>query len=323
MKILETKEAVDLLKKGEVVAIPTETVYGLAADARSNKAVSKIFEAKGRPADNPLIVHIGSITQVDNLAINVNKNARLLMEHFWPGPLTIILQSSSIVSELTTAGLPTVGLRMPNHKVTLELLRTSGLPLAAPSANISGKPSPTSIDHVIYDMKSRISGVVDGGVCEFGIESTVIDMTSDVPVILRPGNISKQKIETIIGPVDSSDKDTHRPKAPGMKYKHYSPKAKVFIVKGSLDFFKATIQSYQKKNKLKVGVLCQESTKNLYKQADLIELIGSKGKNLYAALRSFDAQHIDVILSEYFNDEAVMNRLLKASEERILSEVEY
>lgn len=322
MRNLKIKEAIDLLAKGEVVAIPTETVYGLAADARSDKAVSKIFEAKGRPADNPLIVHVGNRAQVRRLTTNVSKNARLLMKHFWPGPLTIILESSGVVSKLVTAGLPTVGIRMPNHKVALELLRTSGLPLAAPSANISGKPSPTSIDHVIHDMGNRIAGVVEGGICEIGIESTVIDMTLDVPVILRPGSISRQQIEAVIGPVHLSSSEIQRPKAPGMKYAHYAPKAEVFIIKGSLKFFKSTIQAYKKKNSLKVGVLCHMSSTSLYQKADVVKGIGNKGKNLYAALREFDEQQVDVILSEYFDDEAVMNRLLKASEERVLSEVE-
>ena len=322
MKSLKIQEAIDLLKNGEVIAIPTETVYGLAADARSDKAVSKIFEAKGRPADNPLIVHIGDMAQVDHLATDVSEDARLLMNHFWPGPLTVIVKNARLVSRFATAGLPTIGLRMPDHPIALELLRTSGLPLAAPSANISGKPSPTLVDHVLHDMGNRIAGIVDGGMCELGIESTVIDMTSDVPVILRPGCISSQQIEAVIGPVDTLSSETHQPKAPGIKYTHYAPKAKVIVIDGSLKFFRSIIRYYKKEEGLKVGVLCHTSNIDRYQTADISRRIGHKGKHLYATLRSFDEHHVDVILSECFDNEAVMNRLLKASEERILREVE-
>jgi len=319
MKHLTIKEATDLLINGEVVAIPTETVYGLAADARSDVAVSKIFEAKGRPSDNPLIVHIGDIAQVDSLATDVSKKARLLMDHFWPGPLTVILSSAGIISELVTAGLTTVGLRMPNHNIALKLLRKSDIPLAAPSANVSGTPSPTRPVHVVQDMKGRIAGVVDGGICDIGLESTVIDMTTDIPVILRPGSITRAEIETVIGDVDSSDATSEKPKAPGMKYAHYSPTAKIFIVRGSLSFFRSIIQEH-KWNGLKVGVLCHASSQILYKRAHIVLPLGKQGKNLYYSLREFDNQGADVILSEDFGNEAVMNRLLKASENRVISE---
>jgi len=321
MKELTIKEAIDLLEDGEVVAIPTETVYGLAADARFDVAVSKIFEAKGRPSDNPLIVHIGDIAQVDRLATDVSEKARLLMDHFWPGPLTVILSSTGIISGLVTAGLTTVGLRMPSHQISLELLRKSGMPLAAPSANISGKPSPTCAMHVKNDMQNRITGFVDGGVCDIGLESTVIDMTTDVPIILRPGSITRAEIETVIGAVDSSDAISEKPKAPGMKYAHYAPKAKIFIVKGSLSFFRSLIQEH-KGNGRRIGVLCHMSSRALYKKAHVVLPLEKQGKNLYDSLREFDHQGADVILSEDFGNDAVMNRLLKASDNRVLSEDE-
>jgi len=319
MKTLTIQKAIDLLVGGEIVAIPTETVYGLAADARSDEAVSKIFKAKGRPSDNPLIVHIGDIAQVDHLAIDVSEKARLLMDHFWPGPLTVILSSTDIISGLVTAGLTTVGLRMPSHQIALKLLRKSGIPLAAPSANISGKPSPTSAMHVRNDLKDRITGFINGGTCNIGLESTVIDMTTDVPIILRPGSITRAEIEIVIGDVDSSDATFEKPKAPGMKYAHYAPKAKIFIVRGSLNFFRSLIKE-RKENGLRVGVLCHTSSRALYKKAHVVLPLEKQGKNLYDSLREFDNQGADVILSEDFGNEAVMNRLLKASENRVLNE---
>ncbi|MCL2560613.1 MAG: L-threonylcarbamoyladenylate synthase [Turicibacter sp.] len=321
MKTLTIEEANELLAAGEVVAIPTETVYGLAADARSDAAVRKIFTAKGRPADNPLIVHIGDIGQVDELVTGVTDKARLLMTHFWPGPLTVILPSTNRVSNLVTAGLTTLGLRMPSHETASELLRTSGIPLAAPSANLSGKPSPTSAAHVRHDMTGRIAGVVDGGVCNVGLESTVIDMTSDMPVILRPGGVSQAQIEAVIGSVDVAEGSAEKPRSPGMKYTHYSPDAQVYLVDGSDLYFERMIDKYQH-NGLKVGVLCGDLHIAKYPIGVVTKGIGNQGRHLYAALRAFDAQGVEVVLCEFFEDAAVMNRLLKASEERVLREVE-
>lgn len=320
MKNLTIEEAIELLIDGEVVAIPTETVYGLAADARNDEAVGRIFKAKGRPSDNPLIVHIGDMAQVDRLVTDVSEGARLLMDHFWPGPLTIILPSSGVVSELVTAGLTTVGLRMPSHKAALALLRQSGMPLAAPSANRSGKPSPTCAAHVVHDLEGRIAGVIDGGICEVGLESTVMDMTTDVPVILRPGNISQRELESVIGHVAISNGFSDQPKAPGMKYAHYSPDAEVYLVKGDHQHVAKVIRDFKEKN-LKIGIVCCDATKASYELADVVKEIGETGKHLYAVLRSFDAQGVDVVLCEFFDDMAIMNRLKKASEERILIEV--
>jgi len=321
MKILSIKEGISLLEAGEIVAIPTETVYGLAADARSDVAVSKIFAAKKRPADNPLIVHIGDIAQVDGLAINVSEKTRLLMDHFWPGPLSIILPCTDVVSKLVTAGLKTVAIRMPNHKTALELLRTSRIPLAAPSANISGRPSPTRPEHVIHDLENRIAGVIDGGVCEIGLESTVIDMTTSTPIILRPGSITQTEIEAIVGDVIVSDLIEAKPKSPGKKYKHYAPNAQVFIVKGSLEFFKSLIIK-NKNQGLKIGVLCHMSNHNFYNSAHVALAINNNGRELYETLREFDKYDVDIILCEEFDNVAVMDRLLMASEERVLVEME-
>ena len=321
MKNLTLAEAAELLLSGEVVAIPTETVYGLAADATSSVAVSKIFKTKGRPADNPLIVHISNIAQVDALACDISASARLLMETFWPGPLTIILKTNGVVSKLVTADLATVGLRIPNHKLTLALLQAIKIPLAAPSANLSGKPSPTSAAHVKHDLKQLIPGVVDGGVCQVGLESTVIDMTAKIPTILRPGGICKQQIEAVIGQVAVADATAAKPRAPGMKYTHYSPDARVYLVKGSVEHFRKTVASFQAKN-LKVGVMHSENTSEHDVGADVVKTVDQQGQRLYAAMREFDADGVAVILCEFFTDDVVMNRLLKASEERILSEME-
>jgi len=326
MKKLTTKEAINLLAVGEIIAIPTETVYGLAADARKSRAVKKIFKAKGRPTDNPLIVHIGHIEQAEKLAKNISDEARLLMKHFWPGPLTLILEDNGKVSKWVTAGLDTIGIRMPNHERTLQLLRKSEIPLAAPSANLSGKPSPTCFEHVERDLVGKIPGGVNGGVCEVGLESTIIDMTVVPPVILRPGGIKRHEIEAIIGKVALADgsietnesSEKLKPKAPGMKYAHYAPNAEVFIVNGDIAYFKSLINNYRKLGK-KVGVVCRKSNQYFYKRAHLVKSVSVDGKQLYKVFRQFDDTEIDIILCEMFEDEAVMNRLMKASEEKVLS----
>ena len=321
MKFLTTNETINLLKQGEIVAIPTETVYGLAADARDDDAVAKIFEAKGRPSDNPLIVHIGDVAQVDELAPAVTKETRILMDTFWPGPLTVILPSAGTVSNLVSAGLPTVGIRIPAHPLTLSLLKESGIPLAAPSANLSGKPSPTKASHVAADLAGKVKGILDGGICDIGLESTVIDMTTAIPTILRPGEISKEEIESVIGPVLVADGSTEKPKAPGMKYAHYAPKAKVHIVDGSYRFLRKTFERYLILG-IRVGVLSDKLIPSKYSYPHLTIKRLENGKNLYNAFREFDDEGVHVILCEYQYDEAIMNRLMKASEERVLREVE-
>ena len=321
MKMLNLKDAIDLLADGEIVAIPTETVYGLAADARCDMAVNKIFEAKKRPSDNPLIVHIGDVSQVDSLATDISEKARLLMGHFWPGPLTLILPCANVVSKLVTAGLNTIALRIPKHKIALKLLSTSGIPLAAPSANISGKPSPIRPEHVMHDMENRIAGIIAGGVCEIGLESTVIDMTAPTPVILRPGSITQEEIEAVIGPINIPDFVYEHPKSPGTKYTHYAPDAQLFIVKGSHKFFKSIILENKKKG-LRIGVLCHMSNHNFYRRANVSIGISNNGRKLYDTLRKFNRYELDIILSEEFEDAVVMDRLMKASNKRVLVESE-
>ena len=331
--LTDNLEAAALLRAKEVVAFPTETVYGLGADATSNEAVAKIFAAKGRPSDNPLIVHIGDITQLDQVVREVPKKAKHLMEHFWPGPLTIILPKKEGLSDSVTAGLDTVGVRIPDHIIALELLKEVNLPIAAPSANASGKPSPTTAKHVADDLNGKIAGIVDGGATGVGVESTVIDCTTEIPTILRPGGISKEEIEAVIGDVniDAALKNLKiAPKSPGMKYTHYAPNAPMTLIKGSHRFFQQCINEAREQGKT-VGVLSTEESKDDY-QADVILTCGHKNdilsvaKNLYETLRAFNAYKLDIIYSESFDEEgigqAVMNRLVKASGHRIIIEDE-
>lgn len=244
--------AAEILKSGGLVAIPTETVYGLAANALDGNAVSKIFAAKGRPVDNPLIVHISSLSEWEPLVEHIPEKAKILAEKFWPGPLTIILPKSDIIPKATSGGLSTVGVRMPSHPVARKIIELSGCPLAAPSANSSGLPSPTVARHVIKDMAGRIDAVVDGGECDFGIESTVISLASDPPRLFRPGGITVEQIEAAIGKIEidpavlNGVSENEKPLSPGMKYKHYSPKAEIFIVSGSLQDFVLYTDLYKK-----------------------------------------------------------------------------
>lgn len=233
----ELAEAATMIKNGGTVAFPTETVYGIGADALNPDAVAKIFAAKGRPADNPLIVHIASKDEVLELAVDINKNAFLLMDKFWPGPLTLILKTNDHIPKITTGGLDTVGLRMPANNVAIELIKASGTVIAAPSANTSGKPSPTTAEHVIHDLDGKVDAIIDGGDAEIGLESTVVDATREVPVILRPGHISAEDIRNCIGKIeigytDKVIENKEIARSPGMKYTHYSPETRVILVEG-------------------------------------------------------------------------------------------
>ncbi len=328
--IEELKKHAKLLKEGKTVIFPTETVYGLGANALDEKAVSKIYEAKGRPSDNPLIVHINNITKVYDLAENISDKAKLVMEKFWPGPLTVILKKKSIVPNKTTGGLESVAIRVPSNKIALKLLELCDTPISAPSANISGRPSPTKGSHVIEEMNKRVNGIVVGGKSDFGLESTVIDFTGKVPIILRPGVISKEDLEKVIGKIEIDKsllikKDTVKPKSPGMKYTHYSPSADVFIVSGNNIFENVNnlIKENQKRN-LKSGVICKSENKNLY-TGEVIELGDTPldiGSNLFDALIEMDKRNVDIIYAEEFGYEgvyqAIMNRLLKASGYKVL-----
>ncbi|PER35193.1 threonylcarbamoyl-AMP synthase [Bacillus cereus] len=327
----QLKEAARLLRENEAVAFPTETVYGLGANAMDDEAIAKIFAAKGRPSDNPLIVHIGTKSQLDGIVREIPPVAEKLMEHFWPGPLTIILPRKEGISERVTAGLNTVGVRMPDHPVALALIEEANVPVAAPSANRSGRPSPTLASHVYEDLNGKIAGIVDGGATGVGVESTVIDCTSEVPTILRPGGITKEQLEAVIGNVslDPALKDEkEKPKSPGMKYTHYAPKAPLSIVEGSREFIQRIVDE-KKKEGFKVGVLTTEEYQHVY-SADVVLSCGmrndlaSVATKLYDVLRTFDASKVDVIFSESFPNEgignAIMNRLTKAAGHHIITE---
>ena len=323
-------QAADFLQKNEVVAFPTETVYGLGANATSDEAVNKIFEAKGRPSDNPLIVHIANKEQLYELTMDIPEVVDKLISEFWPGPLTLVLKKKGeLISSKVSAGLDTVAVRMPDHPVALELLRVSGLPLAAPSANLSGKPSPTTAQHVQHDLDGRIAGIIDGGPTGVGVESTVLDCTEVIPVILRPGGITREQLEGVCGQVevDKALVETERaPKSPGMKYTHYAPKAPLYIVNGGPDFIQGLVLGKQAQG-LKVGVLTTTEREERY-VADSVITCGSRvdlasvATHLYDALRAFDEQELDVIYSEGFPNEglgqAIMNRLLKAAGQRVI-----
>ena len=325
------QEAAKLIRSGEVVAFPTETVYGLGANALDAKAVSKIFEAKGRPGDNPLIVHINHISRWDGLVDSVPEKARILAETFWPGPLTIILKKSSLVPEAVTAGLDTVGVRMPSHPTALELISQSGVPIAAPSANCSGRPSPTTAKHVIEDMNGRIPMILDGGNCNIGLESTVLSLTGATPVILRPGGITVEMLRRVIGQVDVHSnvmKPLHegqKPLSPGMKYSHYAPKAPVTLIRGDysklIEFMNQEAGRLEGEDK-RVGILATDQTLLECNYGIRLSL-GDREKpselayHLFARLREFNHLDVDVILAEGIDEKeeglAVMNRMARAA----------
>ncbi len=321
----------NLLKAGKTVVFPTETVYGLGANALDPEAAKKIYEAKGRPSDNPLIVHISKKEDVDFLAGNISQDSKLLMKAFWPGPLTLILDKSDNVPIETTGGLMTVAIRMPSNPIARKLIDLAGVPIAAPSANISGRPSITSSKYLVEELCERVDAIIISEDSEIGLESTVIDMTASTPVILRPGKIGKTEIEKILNKeieLDPSLKDENAaPKSPGMKYKHYSPNATVIVVTGSLDEMKLKINqklSLDKNISDKVKVVCLEDRVSVYDGYGISWGKNSQeaAKNLFKILRLMDEQNIEVVYFEALNSdeisEAVMNRLIKAAGNMIL-----
>lgn len=324
--------AEQFLKDGELVAFPTETVYGLGGDALHEEAAKKIYAAKGRPSDNPLIVHIADIDALKVLADEVPQAAYDLSEAFWPGPLTMILNKSRIVPYGTTGGLDTVAIRMPSHPVAHQLIQESGVYIAAPSANISGRPSPTTAQHVIEDMDGRIAMIIDGGSCEIGLESTIVDLAGKQPLILRPGFITLEDLQKVLPQITydpaviSRQRNDHIvAKAPGMKYRHYAPKGELTIFEGDAEKVIETINRMSKervKQNQKVGVLATNETKDQYSYGT-IKSIGSRKEekeiaaHLFSILREFDSIGVTYIYSESFDDnslsQAIMNRLLKAA----------
>ncbi len=317
----------EVLKKGGLVAFPTETVYGLGANALDENAAMKIYEAKGRPSDNPLIIHISNIKDLEVVAKDIPLSAKKLAERFWPGPLTMVLNKTALVPYATSGGLDTIAVRLPENELARKIITAGGGFIAAPSANSSGKPSPTAAGHVINDLMGKIEMIVDGGRCNIGLESTIIDLTCEVPTILRPGFITANKLEEVIGRVekaaDSSDEQS--PKAPGMKYRHYAPNAELSIFMGRtknvVDKIDAMTCECLKNSKL-VGIICSKETKDLYKNG-IVNEIGSLSDpndiaaHLYDILRDFDARGVDYIFSESFFvgelGDAIMNRLEKAA----------
>lgn len=320
-------EAAKILKEGGLVAFPTETVYGLGANAMDDEAVSKVYAAKGRPSDNPMIVHVAKPQDLTLLTDNITDDMKKLAENFWPGPLTMVVQAKPQVSRITTGGLDTVAVRIPDNETTLKLIETAGMPMAGPSANLSGHPSPTSSNHVYDDLQGRIDAVIQGEICKVGIESTVVDMTSPAPVILRPGIVTAEDLEKVLGKKVELDpavlqkpkisnngklletEDDYKPKAPGMKYKHYAPKAEMMIFVGEPEKVRLAIAA-EKMARVefgqKVGVLIFDSDKP--KEA---------AHDFFAQLRAFDKSGVDVILAAALKEDgvglAVMNRMFKSA----------
>ncbi len=328
--------AAGLLRKGEVVAIPTETVYGLAASALLPEAVAKIFAAKGRPQDNPLIVHIGSPEDLELYAAEVPEAAPMLAKAFWPGPLTMVLRKKPVIPDVVTAGMETVGLRLPAHPAALAVIRKAGVPLAAPSANTSGRPSTTTASHVAEDLAGKIPLILNGGPCGVGLESTVVSLTGDRPRLLRPGGISLPELEAVLGPVDCDPAvfrslgEGERPSAPGQKYRHYAPRARVVPVKGADGTAISRIQAECEAaagQGLRPAVLCFDGEQGHFPGAVCLSYgvaaqPQSLAAKLFDSMRRFDALPADVIFVRLPPSggmaDSVINRIMKAAEHQAI-----
>lgn len=329
------KKAGEIIKKGGLVAFPTETVYGLGGDALNPESSRKIYAAKGRPSDNPLIVHIADMEHLGRIVKEIPDAAYKLADAFWPGPMTIIMNKSEEVPLATTGGLQTVAVRMPVDKIAMELIQESGGYIAAPSANKSGRPSPTSAKYCEEDLDGNVEMILDGGDVAIGLESSIIDLTEDVPMILRPGYITLEMFQDVLGHVEVdqtilSAESKQAPKAPGMKYRHYAPKGDLTIVSGSEDEVVKYINEYaaqQMAKGEKVGVIATDSTRKRYK-ADVIKDAGDRSDEhtvahtLFRILREFDDDNVTIMYSESFESagigQAIMNRLLKAAGHKIV-----
>ena len=324
-------EAAEILKKGGLVAFPTETVYGLGANGLDEGAAKRIYAAKGRPSDNPLIAHISCMEELQPLTAGISPVGRHLAEQFWPGPLTLVFLKSKRVPYGTTGGLETVAVRMPGREEARRLIALAGVPVAAPSANLSGRPSPTTAQHVWQDMNGRIDIILDGGPVGIGLESTIVDVSGDKPVLLRPGAITRRMLESVVGNVEidpailGKPEENIRPKAPGMKYRHYAPKADLTLVEGKerlvVEKINELVRNETEKGR-RAGIICTEETKKSYAQG-ILRSVGKRSSqetiahNLFAVLREFDDLQVDCIYSESFSRDdlgyAIMNRLTKAS----------
>ncbi|MFV0343992.1 MAG: L-threonylcarbamoyladenylate synthase [Anaerocolumna sp.] len=332
------KRAIHILKTGGLVAFPTETVYGLGGDALNENAAEKIYEAKGRPSDNPLIVHIADLKAIEELTESCPENGMKLAKAFWPGPLTLIFKKNKIVPDGTTGGLDSVAIRMPSHPIALELIRESGLYIAAPSANLSGRPSPTNAQHVMEDMSGRIDMIIDGGKVDIGLESTIVDLTGSIPTVLRPGFITVKMLENVVGEVRidqvvmARKPDPHMiPKAPGMKYKHYAPKGELTIYEGDSEAVALSINKAVEELILKgykTGIIATNETYQKY-PLGTVKVIGTRedeitiARGLFEVLRDFDSEGMEYIFAESFDNnqlgQAIMNRLLKAAGYHIIN----
>lgn len=319
------KESADIIKSGGIVAFPTETVYGLGADALNPEAIEKIFIAKGRPNDNPLIIHIHNISVLDKYVKEIPSVLTMLSKLYMPGPLTVVLKKKDIIPNNVTAGLDTVAVRIPDNEIALKLIEYSNTPIAAPSANISGRPSPTMYEHVVSDLFGKADAIINGGKTRIGLESTVLDLTTEIPVILRPGGVSYESLKLILTDVETAYSfDTEKPKSPGMKYKHYAPIADMVIVKGKTDDVVRKINEISDDD---CAVLCCKETYERYisnnkLSAGSINDPSEIASNIFQCLRLFDQMKIKKIFCEYFEmkdiGEAVMNRLLKAASQNII-----
>lgn len=327
----ELSEAAKILRHGGLVAFPTETVYGLGANALDEGAAARIYAAKGRPSDNPLIAHISCIEELPALVREIPEAGKRLAEKFWPGPLTMIFPKKSVVPDGTTGGLDTVAIRMPSDPVANRLIRLAGVPVAAPSANISGRPSPTRAGHVIEDMNGKIEMILDGGEVGIGVESTIVDVSGPVPVLLRPGAVTLEMLREVLGNVETDAAvsgplgDGVKPRAPGMKYRHYAPKADMVLVEGEMSRVVGYINRETKKAMeagKRVGIICTQESRARYPMG-FLAVVGSReheetvAHNLFSVLRDFDGQAVDCIFSESFSEDrlgqAIMNRLCKAA----------
>lgn len=329
-------EAGRVICAGGLVAFPTETVYGLGGDALNAASSGRIYAAKGRPSDNPLIVHIADMDGLEKITAQVPEIALRLAERFWPGPLTMIFKKADCVPYATTGGLDTVAVRMPSNKIARELIRTSGRYIAAPSANLSGRPSPTDAKHVIQDLYGRVDMILDGGESDIGLESTIIDLSGERPVILRPGYITEEMLGELIAGIETDkgilDMNSDiAPKAPGMKYRHYAPKGSLAIVEGEQEQVTAYINSRLEEHKAegkRTGVIATNETAAGYR-ADSVKSVGKRGdestiaKHLFRILREFDDEEIQIIYAEAFESTgvgcAIMNRLLKAAGHKVIA----
>lgn len=327
------------LREGGLVVLPTETVYGHGGNGLNKRTCKKIYEAKGRPSDNPLILHIAENSQLDDLVTEIPEVAKKCIDKFWPGPLTIIFKRSEIIPDEATGGLPTVAIREPSNKIAHEILKSVNFPVAAPSANLSGRPSPTKVEHVIEDLNGRVDIIVDGGHSVVGIESTVLDVTVDPPMILRPGKITLEDLQEIdrnitIDSATIDSKSGEVPKSPGQKYRHYAPKADAICFGGRLDKVITEIKKNVEENKdKKIAILATDESYDEYKNLDVKLLInlGSRenleevAQNLFDALRKCDEEEVDIIFAEGFELRgmglSIMNRLLKACSGKVVMRI--